>query len=69
MEQEKRINKRILLVDDDPLVISAYRRNLHSDYEVLTATSGLEGLEILGQESPVSLFLISVCRVWMEFNS
>lgn len=39
---------RILLVDDDDLALSAYRRVLARDYEVECAESAEEALEILG---------------------
>ena len=43
---------RILLVDDDDLALSAYRRILRRDFEVLCAESAEEALEVLAS-SPV----------------
>lgn len=43
---------KVLLVDDDPHVLGGLRRALHKEpYEILTASSGREGLEILGTTS------------------
>lgn len=43
--------KRILLVDDEAQVLAALRRLLrHQDYQVLTAESAAQALEILGQQ-------------------
>lgn len=44
------MNKRILLVDDDYDIISAYKRNLRKDFIVKVATSGYEALQILKEE-------------------
>lgn len=42
--------ERILLVDDDPNVLSGYRRHLGRRYPLSTALSGAEALEILSGE-------------------
>lgn len=42
------MNPRILLVDDEPNVLSGLRRNLHGRFQVETAGGGAEGLEKLG---------------------
>ncbi len=40
----------ILLVDDEPQVLEALRTALHkAPYEILTATSGMEGMDILSR--------------------
>jgi two-component system, cell cycle sensor histidine kinase and response regulator CckA len=49
---------RILLVDDMDLVLDFTQKFLRATgYEVLTATSGLDALEILERETPVDLLL------------
>ncbi len=70
---------KILCVDDERNVLRSLRRLfLDSDYEILTAMSGDEGIEILGREAPVQIvisdyrmpgmngvdFLKEVCRHW-----
>ena len=47
---------KILCVDDEPDILQALERMLRKDYEILTATSGAEGLEILKNEK-VSLII------------
>ena len=47
------MSKKILVVDDDPIIVK-YLVNLFNDngYETCTASSGLEGLEVLKKEKP-----------------
>jgi len=42
---------RLLIVDDDPAVLEALALNLRRSFEVVTATSGADGLEYLQAES------------------
>ena len=47
---DNRDNRTLLLVDDDPNILSALKRVLHREnYEIITATSGHEGLELLAR--------------------
>ena len=43
---------KILIVDDDEMMIMLARRILATKYEVVTATSGAEAIEIFEQERP-----------------
>lgn len=44
---------KILVVDDDPLILDLVRYNLESaGYEVIVATDGVEGLQKAQQEMP-----------------
>lgn len=43
------MNKNILLVDDEYDVISAYKRNLRRHFNISTASSGKEALEIISE--------------------
>lgn len=45
------IQNQILFVDDDPNVLSAYRRSLHKRYKIVTCLSGAEGLAQLANGS------------------
>ena len=38
---------KILCVDDEPDIVSTLRRAFRKDYDVVTATSGLEGIELI----------------------
>jgi response regulator RpfG family c-di-GMP phosphodiesterase len=49
------IGNRILFVDDDANVLSAYRRSLHKKYEITTCLSGDEGLAKLEKEGPYAV--------------
>ena len=52
--------KRILLVDDEPLIIKGLRFTLEQEgYEILTAADGEEALEVFRNE-PVDLILLDV---------
>ena len=52
--------KRILLVDDEPLIIKGLRFTLEQEgYEILTASDGEEALEVFHSE-PVDLVLLDV---------
>ena len=52
--------KRILLVDDEPLIIKGLRFTLEQEgYEILTAADGEEALEVFHNE-PVDLVLLDV---------
>jgi len=43
--------RRLLLVDDEPNIVSALRRLLRADqYQIYTANDGLQGLEVLGRQ-------------------
>ena len=48
---------KILCVDDEPNLLSALRRNLSEHFEVLTATSGEEGLLLLQSQGPFAVVL------------
>lgn len=48
---------RVLCVDDEPKVLAALQRTLFEDYDVTTATSGAEAIEILGEERPFAVIV------------
>lgn len=57
---------RILVVDDDPAVISLLRRGLtYEGYEVHTAGSGAEALEV-ARERPASLVILDIMMPGMD---
>lgn len=43
---------RVLMVDDEPNVLSGYRRTIGRKYDIVTANSGQEGLQKLEQDGP-----------------
>jgi two-component system NtrC family sensor kinase len=49
---------RILCVDDEKSILTAITRSfLEKDYELLNATSGPEGLEILRRVTPIQVVI------------
>lgn len=46
---------RILIVDDDELILAALKRQLHSRFEVTTATDGKQALKALMSEEPYAV--------------
>jgi DNA-binding response OmpR family regulator len=71
-------NERILIVDDDPLIVRLVRANLdRAGYRVLTAADGEEALEVVAAELPDLVILdlmlprldgFEVCRRIREFS-
>ena len=49
------MNEKILFVDDDTNVLAAYKRNLRSDYNVVTAENGAKGISILKEQGPFAV--------------
>ena len=57
---------RILVVDDEPLIVKLLKHNLEkSGYEVLAAGNGREGLEVLEKE-PVDVVLLDIMMPEMD---
>jgi PAS domain S-box-containing protein len=51
-------NEKILIIDDEPVVIEAVRKHLKSDgYEIFSAGNGKEGLNILREINPILVVL------------
>ena len=55
----------LLCVDDDHDILELYRHHLGSDYTVVTAASGQQGLDIVQQQKP-SLILMDVMMPGMD---
>ncbi len=53
---------RILIVDDDKCILDALKRQLHSRYEVTTATGGNEAMKLVTSQPP---FAVVVCDLRM----
>ncbi len=49
--------ENVLLVDDEPRLLSSLRRRLSSSFNVLTAEGGHEALQLLGQRSDVKVIV------------
>ncbi|WP_156891755.1 HD domain-containing phosphohydrolase [Maridesulfovibrio zosterae] len=53
-------NDLILFVDDEPNVLSSYRRILHSKFKILTALGGKAALDVLGSEPHVKVIISDI---------
>jgi signal transduction histidine kinase len=51
------VRRRVLLVDDEPLLLTALARSLSAHYEVVTAESGARALAELGRGAPFDVIL------------
>ena len=49
------IKEKILYVDDEEINLLIFEKNLEKKYDVITASSGKEGLEVLTQHSEIKL--------------
>jgi response regulator RpfG family c-di-GMP phosphodiesterase len=51
------MNRKILCVDDEEAILKGFRLHLRKDYELFTANSGEEGLQVFQSESPFAVVL------------
>lgn len=51
------MNEKILCVDDDPNVLSAYKRTLRKNFEIYTAESGEEALSLIKSEGEFAVIV------------
>lgn len=51
------MNNKVLLVDDEQYVLSAYQRQLGKRFEISTATGGEEGLQAISTEGPFAVIV------------
>ncbi len=58
--------KRILLIDDEALLLKAYKRNLQRDYDVSTCESSEEALELLKRDQNFDLILCDIVMPGMS---
>ncbi len=49
---------KLLCVDDEPFILSSLVRLLRSDYEVITAESGIAALDIMNQTAGIGVALV-----------
>lgn len=49
------MNNRVLLVDDDANILSAYCRNLRKQFDIVTAENGAEGLHVIKEKGPFAV--------------
>ncbi len=51
------MSERVLFVDDDPQILSAFKRNLRKRFELHTAEGGAQGLAMLKDDGPFAVVI------------
>lgn len=51
------MNNKVLCVDDDPNILSAYKRQLKKQFEIETALGGEEGIELMMLKGPFAVIV------------
>lgn len=51
------MNRKILFVDDDPNILSGYKRALRKEFDIYTAEGGLEAISIIKSESEFAVII------------
>ncbi|HAE38603.1 MAG TPA: hypothetical protein DCG57_08185 [Candidatus Riflebacteria bacterium] len=57
MKNIKTVKPKILLVDDEPNILASYGRGLRRNWDMVTASSGEEGLRKIHQQGPFSIIV------------
>lgn len=53
----------VLVVDDEPVALAVLQRTLEPHYQVLTASDGLEALNVIGARGPVIRVVVTDVRM------
>lgn len=56
---------KVVLIDDEQMILDLYVRGLIKDFEVLTATNGKDGLDLIEHEKP-DLVLLDIRMPQMD---
>jgi response regulator RpfG family c-di-GMP phosphodiesterase len=51
------MNERILFVDDEPDVLATFQRNLRKQFQIVTASSGPDGLAAIDRQGPFAVIV------------
>ncbi len=51
------MNEKILFVDDEPDVLATFLRNLRKRFQIVTVSSGKEGLAVMEQQGPFAVIV------------
>lgn len=60
------ISAKILFVDDDPNILSAYRRSLQKHFNLDCASNGDEALQFLNEKGPYAVIISDKRRPVMD---
>jgi len=58
--------QKILLVDDDPNILAAYKRNLRKQFRIEVAGGGEEGLEVVEKKGPFAVIVADMKMPGMD---
>jgi len=58
------MSPRVLFVDDDPILLLAYRRAFRGRFEVQTAQSGFEALDLIRRHEGIGRQPARLCIRW-----
>ncbi|HKK21236.1 MAG TPA: response regulator, partial [candidate division Zixibacteria bacterium] len=62
----KNILGRLLIVDDDPLVLDALRETFIDEYDILAASSGPEALDRIGENDDIDAIVLDIKMARMD---
>lgn len=62
------MHESILFVDDDTNILAGYKRHFHAHFNVETATSGQQGLEVLALQGPFAVVVADYRMPGMDGN-
>jgi CheY-like chemotaxis protein len=51
------MSEKILFVDDEPAVLDGYRRTLYKDFQIETASTGEDALQLIANEGPFAVIV------------
>jgi CheY-like chemotaxis protein len=60
------VNRKILFVDDEPAELNLYRHMLQSEFDILTAVSGEDGLALLHNHGPFAIVISDMQMAGMD---
>jgi CheY-like chemotaxis protein len=62
----RHVNRKILIVDDEPAELRLYSHMLRSEFDVVTAVSGAEGLALLRNHGPFAVVISDMQMAQMD---
>ena len=60
------MSNRVLFVDDDPKILTAFQRQFRKKVAIETAESGAEGIDMLRRNGPFSVVVTDYCMPIMN---
>jgi len=60
------MGEKILFVDDDPNILNSFKRQLRKMYQISTASSGQDGLDLIKKKGPFAVVLADMKMPHMD---